>query len=163
MELKKTCSLFSRCSSPSRGEHAELLWLNMTSLHSDLWPEHITQNISLSASFLSLSSHSWDSETAGRLHLCNGSLCLVQAGGDEEDALIEGPDHVHADLIILMYTHRLTDQIQTLFHPKKDEALRVSSISSSQMPWNEKIHLYTANTINIIKWVLAVLHNQIQI
>ncbi len=113
--------------------------------------------------FLSLSSRSWDSETAEILvHQCNGSLCLVQAGGDEEDALIEGPDHVHADLIILMYTHRLTDQMQTIFHPKKDGALCVSSISLSYTPWNEK-NKYTYILQTQSTSVFAVLYNQIQI
>lgn len=42
---KKIPLLCCNVVSPSLGEHAELLWLDMTSLHSDLWPEHITQNI----------------------------------------------------------------------------------------------------------------------
>lgn len=89
------------------------------------------------------------------VHLWNGPLCVLQAGSDEKDTLIEGTDDVHADLIILMYTDGLTNQMQTLFHPKKD--IHISSISSQQKVFERNIH--TTSTINTMKCVLAVHHN----
>lgn len=80
------------------------------------------------------------------VHLWNGSLCFLQAGGDEKDALVEGTDDVHANLIILVYTDGLTNQMQTLFHPKKDKAFHTSLISSPQRSLKEIYTLQAQST-----------------
>lgn len=120
-------------------------------------------SFSLYFSFLSRSSHSCDSEPnvcVPNVHLWNGSLCLLQAGGDEKDALIEGTDGIHANLILLMYTDGLTNQMQALFHPKKDKAFHISSISSPQRSLNEIKYTLQAQ---LTRWNVFLLYVIMQI